>query len=633
MHGALSTMPAEDLLEWAARRKLSAPLTFERENVMRSLVVEDGVIVWASSNRREEQLGVILARSGFVAERALAEALEARVETGVPLGKMLLMSGLIGEVDLVDILATKIRETVTDIVTWTEGTFEVMDRSQSQATGVNAQLSIEICLTVARRRTARMTQIMNLLGSDDAVFFVPPDAVPPAPDAMQLIDRSRLWALAGDRRSAGELAATFRGERFATFDALASMIESGRLQVDRRHRERTNSAVELAAGARSRLRQGDRAGALAMATQALHQDPSDADVRRTFSQIERARVAEIAKQLLSRHRVPRLVRELSPELAEELSLSEAEIEIAARVDGRWDLLSLLRSATVREAEALLALARLAEVGVVGARRDRMTTGTVAPSAIDRARLLPRSGIGVDGAWLVIAPPGNPIIRLDARLLDRVELIGRSPTAPLVWSGVATAGVAMAALSFIPGGPFAAAGLAYLAHERFSEARRRARSRDLLLALGDLEVALHVADGPRGRQGHRRAARAVHARRPDHPPRGLRGRQAPDARAGRRPRRGLRAPRARARPARRQRRRLPARRLPRGVGQISFRIAEVREYALRGANLPLTGGRLLQAAMGLLVVAAEERAAAGEDVALLSKRIADYEAWSGHTAGR
>jgi hypothetical protein len=101
-----------------------------------------------------------------------------------------------------------------------------------------------------------------------------------------------------------------------------------------------------------------------MATQALHQDPSDADVRRTFSQIERARVAEIAKLLLSRHRVPRLVRELSPELAEELSLSEAEIEIAARVDGRWDLLSLLRSASVREAEALLALARLAEVGVV-----------------------------------------------------------------------------------------------------------------------------------------------------------------------------------------------------------------------------------------------------------------------------
>jgi len=364
VHGSLGTMPAEDLLEWAARRKLSAPLTFEHEATVRSLVTEDGIIVWASSNRREEQLGVILARSGFIPERELAEALEARVETGVPLGKMLLMSGLISESDLVDILATKIRETVTDIVTWTDGKFEVLPRAAPQTGGVNAQLPIDICLTVARRRTARMIQIMNLLGSDDATFFVPPDAVPPVPDAIQLIDRARLWALAGDRRTASELAATFRGERFATFDGLASMIESGRLMVDRRQRERTNSAVELAAGARSRLRQGDRAGALAMATQALHQDPSDADVRRTFSQAERARVAEIATRLLSRHRVPRLARPLSSQLAADLSLSEAEMELAGRVDGRWDLLSLIRSASLREAEALLAFARLAEVGVV-----------------------------------------------------------------------------------------------------------------------------------------------------------------------------------------------------------------------------------------------------------------------------
>ncbi|MDB4952864.1 MAG: hypothetical protein JWO36_433 [Myxococcales bacterium] len=256
-----------------------------------------------------------------------------------------------------------------------------------------------------------------------------------------------------------------------------------------------------------------------------------------------------------------------------------------------------------------------------------------PSAtIDRSRLLPRSGIGVEAPWLVIAPPGNPIIRLDARLLDRVELIGRSPTAPLVASGLATAGVAAAALQIIPGSVFACAGLAYLAHERFSEARRRSRSRDLLLALGDLEVALHVADGPE-------AAKSISDQ------------LAPYTRD---------APITRPEVYEDAKRRMRAQAEGKGeasakrdiehallvgadvvylrgdylqVGQVAFRISEVREYALRGANLPLTGGRLLQAAMGLLVVAAEERAGAGEDLALLSKRVADYEAWSGHTAGR
>jgi hypothetical protein len=256
----------------------------------------------------------------------------------------------------------------------------------------------------------------------------------------------------------------------------------------------------------------------------------------------------------------------------------------------------------------------------------------APTTVDRAKLLPRSGIGVEAPWLVIAPPGNPVIRLDARLLDRVELIGRSPTAPLVASGLATAGVAAAALSLVPGGVFACAGLAYLAHERFSEARRRSRSRDLLLALGDLEVALHVADGPEAAKGIQEQlapyTRDAPITRPE---------VYEDAK------RRMRA-QAEGKGEASARRELEQALLVgndvvflRGeylqVGQVAFRITEVREYALRGANLPLTGGRLLQAAMGLLVVAAEERAQAGEDLQLLSKRVADYESWSGHHAGR
>src|ERR1051325_6793088 len=262
VRGALGTMPAEDVLEWVGRRKLSTPITFERRGTQRSLVVESGAIVWASSNRRDEQLGVILVRSGLVAARALADALEARAETGVPLGKV---------------------------------PFDVVPRPQPPATGVNAQLPIEICLTVARRRAARMTAIMDVLGSDDATFHVPAGILPPPPDPGQVLDVTRIWEMAGDRRTAADIAAAFAGERYATYDALARMVDAGRLSVERRLRERTNSAVELAAGARGRLRQGDRAGAFAMAVQALHQDPSEAEVRKTFTQVERARVAEVAK--------------------------------------------------------------------------------------------------------------------------------------------------------------------------------------------------------------------------------------------------------------------------------------------------------------------------------------------------
>jgi hypothetical protein len=233
-------------------------------------------------------------------------------------------------------------------------------RAQTPLTGVAAQLKIDICMTVARRRLARMKDIMSTLGADDVTFYVAPNVGPPPVDARQPIDVGKIWSLAGDRKTAADITAAFAGERFATFDALAKMVEGGLLIVDRRNRERTNSAVELAAGARGRLRQGDRAGAFAMASQALLQDPNDADVRKTFASVERARVAEVAKQMLARHRVPRLLRDAS----DADGLSKNELDLAARVDGRWDLLSLIRSAAVREGEALLALARLAEVGVI-----------------------------------------------------------------------------------------------------------------------------------------------------------------------------------------------------------------------------------------------------------------------------
>lgn len=43
-----------------------------------------------------------------------------------------------------------------------------------------------------------------------------------------------------------------------------------------------------------------------------------------------------------------------------------------------------------------------------------------------------------------------------------------------------------------------------------------------------------------------------------------------------------------------------------VGSLAFHLDEVADYALQGANLPLPNGSLLQAAMAMLVVAANER---------------------------
>ena len=367
IRGSLSTMPAEDVLEWAGQRKLTAVVTFEQQRggLVRSLGLVDGAVTWASSNRAEEQLGAVLVRSGTLTERSLVDALEARSETGVPLGKVLQMAGSVHEDALIETLATKIREAVTDIVTWTDGTFDLVARSQPPSAGVIAAIGVDVCLNIARRRSARLAQAVALIGGDDdSCFYVPPSvtAPPPAGEPEGGIDVGRLWKLIQGGLTVAQLTASLGGERFAVISTIATWLDADALVVDRRRRSRTDTALELAAGARGRLKDGDRAGALAMAAQALQQDPGDAEVRRMFAAVERSRVAEIARTLLGRHAVPRRPRN-APAL-DTLPLSPLERELADRVDGRWDLLSLVRSASAREAEALLALARLAELGVV-----------------------------------------------------------------------------------------------------------------------------------------------------------------------------------------------------------------------------------------------------------------------------
>lgn len=168
--------------------------------------------------------------------------------------------------------------------------------------------------------------------------------------------------------------------------------------------------------------------------------------------------------------------------------------------------------------------------------------------IDRTKLLPTSGIGVVGHWLVIAPADAPAIRLDLRLLDRVEI-----------------------------GPSLDEDNAYDSDPLDAEDR----GSEVLLVCGELTVALGVAEGLEAAERIVAEAAALT---------GTRARGDGDALASL-----LVVDNTVVR--------------LRGdfiqVGSVAFRIAEVREYAEAGANLPLPDGRALQAAMAMLVVAAEQ----------------------------
>ncbi|MCB9570684.1 MAG: DUF4388 domain-containing protein [Kofleriaceae bacterium] len=364
LRGAIATMPVDDVLEWAARRAVTGRLVVERDDVARTFWLARGVAVWETSNVPEEQLGQILLRSGLVDERTLADALNERSAGSASFGKILVMVGAVGETDLATILTTKIREALCEVVSWRDGWFD-LDPAEPPAGGrVAVGVALATCVDLARGRRDRWIAIRRLIAADGLGFAIR-DPAAAMIGATGRVDGRRLMEVIEGGGSAGDAIAALAGERFTVLDVLADLIEMGALEVDpgRGHGDLDRAdPVQLARAVEVRLADGDRAGALALAAQALAIAPTDPAIRRLYREAERARVAEVARGLLARQHVPILRR--SPEELDAADLSDIERRLAHRVDGRWDLLSLVRTSPFGEVQTLLAIAALADRGII-----------------------------------------------------------------------------------------------------------------------------------------------------------------------------------------------------------------------------------------------------------------------------
>jgi hypothetical protein len=356
-------MPVDDVFEWAARRRVTGRLVVEREDVVRTFWLVAGAGVWETSNVPNEQLGQILLRSGLVDEKQLSAALDARATSNTAFGKYLVMTGAVAEVDLAELLTIKIREALCEVASWHDGLFDFDPLDVPAAQRVSVGVDLPTCVQLARKRHLRWEEIRKVLPYDGIAFTVR-ERNNVVIGATGRVDGARLLEVLEDGATAGDAIAALAGERFATLDVLADLVTTRALVIDEERgiREARASASHLAAQARARSHDGDRSGALALAAQALAAAPDDADIRKLYKDVERARVTEVARWLLARHQVPTLRR--SQAELDALELPDVERRMAHRVDGRWDLLSLVRSSPFGEVPTLLAFASLAERGII-----------------------------------------------------------------------------------------------------------------------------------------------------------------------------------------------------------------------------------------------------------------------------
>lgn len=359
-------MGIEDVLSWLSRRLVCGTLTLENAAIVRSFVCDSGYITSSSGNVPREELGQVLLDAGLVDATSLEEARLVQADTGVSLSRILLMVGKVDEERLRAVLEDQALEAMLDVFTWDDGTFAI-ERSDEAPVSSDSGIAVQlrVCIEEGKKRAGRWREIHERLPDPEAVLRVVDRDRVAAPEdtAAQRAVAAVVLEAVDQELTIEQIASELDMPRFRVLDRLCALVERGALAVPASPVDDADAPAEVLAGESRRLSaEGDRGGAFELARRAMEREPDSADVQELFRAAERALFAELSRELLASFRVPKLL--VARAELERLELSENERYLAGRVDGRWDLLSLMRASPLREAEALITFKRLADRGII-----------------------------------------------------------------------------------------------------------------------------------------------------------------------------------------------------------------------------------------------------------------------------
>src|SRR5512132_2888729 len=125
--GNLRTMLPGDLLQWLSLGQKTGTLVLSRAGVEKKIFFRKGRVISSASNDPREYLGQFLISHGFLTEPELKKAMEVQQQSGILIGKILVMIEVISEKDLLRLMRLKAEEEIYDIFLWKEGDFHFLD--------------------------------------------------------------------------------------------------------------------------------------------------------------------------------------------------------------------------------------------------------------------------------------------------------------------------------------------------------------------------------------------------------------------------------------------------------------------------------------------------------------------------
>ena len=365
--GNLKTMSLADLLQWASLGKKTGSLVLRNASLSKKVFFKAGTIVGSSTNEPTEFLGQMLISESLITEQQLKDAIDLQIRTRVMLGRILVQQGLVTETKVAEILRCKAQETVYSLFLWTEADFEFIDEDLPPGQQVLISIGVNEILMEGLRRFDTSKMIRKVFPDNDVVLCRTRTPLPREIAARNF--PSRLYGLIDGHRTLADIILESHSPEFNVCQVLHAMEQRGYVSVRRSEDapsagrpERIQVVVEIIAAAKELIKMDDAEAALVLLEQTVEAVRANPEVKALVQVAERYFIERAYRHYLPQRKIPKLTMRLEQLIDQ--NLSPQEMFLASRVNGCWDLQAIMTISPLREVDALRALKKLREKGII-----------------------------------------------------------------------------------------------------------------------------------------------------------------------------------------------------------------------------------------------------------------------------
>lgn len=369
--GNLKTMELAELLQWLSGAQKTGTLVVENGRVTKQIFFRDGMIVSSASTDPKEHLGAFLVSHGFITDAELGQAMRMQESNKMLLGKILSTIGAISEQDVHRMLRLKAEESIYDVFSWPEGDFRFLDQQLPTANMVPISIDVTGLVLEGMQRFDEWKRIREIVPSPNCV----PVAVGEFDDKVFTEGAPQILSLIDDDRTVADICKLTHSSEFHVCRILFRQVQARRLKIVRPRGVAPPEPVEAAAPptappvispealvviAQQSMQKNEFETALRHMRAARALDPDNRKIVAEAVKIEDQIRAAVERSGVLPTSIPVLARTM--EELTQLKISPQEGFLLTRLNGVYDLKSIVNISSMNPLDAQLAVWKLLKAG-------------------------------------------------------------------------------------------------------------------------------------------------------------------------------------------------------------------------------------------------------------------------------